>query len=93
MDDNIIEFNKNPVQKIKKELADKATKLAETQKELVFYKSLANNLKSISELLRLQTIDLEANVESLRQQLNIVDNNLKGLKQKLNHVNQIMTKS
>lgn len=92
MDDNVIKFNKNPVQKIKKELKDKKIELVDVQKELAFYKGLANNLRAISELLKLQTIDLEANVETLKQQLNIVDNNLKGLKQKLNQVDQALTR-
>jgi len=84
----VIKFNDNPVKKTQEELISVKKQLTETKTELAFYKGLINHEKAISDLLKLQVLDIESNVETLISQLNTVDNNLKGLKLKLAQVDQ-----
>ena len=86
---DIINFHDNPVQKIKKELAKKEEELARANHELVFFKHIYSATVSVTELLKLQVVDVRANVMMLESHLKLVTENLANIQQKLDNVDKM----
>lgn len=80
---NIIDFHKNPVTNIKKDLKKKEKELNRTKEELAFFKRIYSATASTGDLLKLQLADLESSITILQGHLGLVQQNLKNLKAKL----------
>lgn len=80
---DIIDFHKNPVTNIKKDLKKKEKELNRAKEELAFFKRIYSATASTGDLLKLQLVDLESSITILQGHLNLVQQNLKNLKAKL----------
>ena len=84
---DIIDFHKNPVTNIKKDLKKKEKELTRVKEELAFFKRIYSATASTGDLLKLQLADLESSITILQGHLNLVQQNLKNLKAKLTDLN------
>lgn len=80
---DIIDFHKNPVTNIKKDLKKKEKELNRAKEELAFFKRIYSATASTGDLLKLQLADLESSITILQGHLSLVQQNLKNLKAKL----------
>ncbi len=80
---DIIDFHKNPVTNIKKDLKKKEKELNRAKEELAFFKRIYSATASTGDLLKLQLADLESSITILQGHLGLVQQNLKNLKAKL----------
>ena len=80
---DIIDFHKNPVTNIRKDLKKKEKELNRVKEELVFFKRIYSATASTGDLLKLQLADLESSIVILQGHLGLVQQNLKNLKSKL----------
>lgn len=93
MNDKVIDFNKNPIQKLKKDLAKKEKELNELKEELKFYRSLYNSEKSINENMMICILDLQNNIDMLQSNMEVITKNLKGLYDKMEHIQKLRDKN
>lgn len=80
---DIIDFHKNPVTNIKKDLKKKEKELNRAKEELAFFKRIYSATASTGDLLKLQLADLESTLTILQGHLGLVQQNIKNLKSKL----------
>jgi len=80
---DIIDFHKNPVTNIKKDLKKKEKELNRAKEELAFFKRIYSATSSTGDLLKLQIADLESTLTILQGHLGLVQQNIKNLKSKL----------
>jgi len=80
---DIIDFHKNPVTNIKKDLKKKEKELNRAKEELAFFKRIYSATSSTGDLLKLQLADLESTLTILQGHLGLVQQNIKNLKSKL----------
>lgn len=80
---DIIDFHKNPVTNIKKDLKKKEKELNRAKEELAFFKRIYSATSSTGDLLKLQVADLESTLTILQGHLGLVQQNIKNLKSKL----------
>jgi len=82
----IIDFHGSPVANIKKELAEKEKELGTVKQELAFFKRMYSQTVSVSDLLKLEVSDLNANIVILQGHLKLIQDNLGTLKGRLEQV-------
>lgn len=80
---DIIDFHKNPVTKIRKDLKKKEKQLNRVKDELSFFKRIYSTTAATGDLLKLQIADLESSITILQGHLIMVQQNIKNLKLKL----------